>query len=114
MPPGTSSYAHSNAPASEAALSVRFALGDALTRVPFLTFFPAVLFAAFGGLWPGILATALSALFSAYYLIEPVDTFSIGATFDWIGLAFFLIVCGTITVRVHPLSRASSQSVLAT
>jgi K+-sensing histidine kinase KdpD len=35
-------------------------LGD---RVLYMTFFPAVLLAAyFGGFWPGLLATALSAL----------------------------------------------------
>jgi signal transduction histidine kinase len=55
----------------------------------------------------------LSAVLSSYYLIEPPETFALGGTSDWIGLAFFLIVAGTITVLVDALSRASSQSLVA-
>jgi PAS domain-containing protein len=56
-----------------AGLALRFALGDVLgATVPYITFFPAVMLAAwFGGFGPGILATALSLIAAFYFAIEP-------------------------------------------
>src|ERR1700730_15139238 len=63
--------------ATAACLLIRWAfrplLGDA---VPPLTFFPAVMIAAyFGGLWPGLLATILSAAAANYFVIGEVRSF---------------------------------------
>jgi len=47
-----------------AALLFRYALGSWLgPNVPYLQFFPAILIAAwYGGLWPGVVATATASL----------------------------------------------------
>src|SRR5436309_10604072 len=48
-------------------------LGDA---VPHMTFFPAVMIAAyFGGFWPGMLATFLSAVAANYFLTQQLSSF---------------------------------------
>ena len=46
---------------------------------PFLLFFVAVMGAAiFGGLGPGLLATALTGLFNCYFFMRPYGRFEIG------------------------------------
>ena len=41
-------------------------------RATYVTFFPAVIVVAlYGGLWPGLVATALSAALADYFWIEP-------------------------------------------
>ena len=59
--------------AAAAALLVRSILRDVFgPRVPFLQFYPAVVVASwYGGLGPGLVATGLSALASAYLLLPP-------------------------------------------
>jgi two-component system cell cycle sensor histidine kinase/response regulator CckA len=45
---------------------------------PFLFFYPAVIFSAwFGGLRPGLLATAICSLAANYFLLQPVDRLSL-------------------------------------
>jgi signal transduction histidine kinase len=57
------------------------------SNFPFLLL--AVTIAAwYGGLGPGIFATALGALLASFFIIEPVLTFILTAT-DWISLALF-------------------------
>jgi PAS domain S-box-containing protein len=57
---------------------------------PFVTFYPAVMVAALlAGFWPGLLATALSALLVDYWIIPPHGSFAITRTSDVIVLAFF-------------------------
>ena len=60
-----------------AGLGFRFVLAGALDyRVRYITFFPAIMFAAwFGGLGPGILATALSLAAAFYFVVEPLSRF---------------------------------------
>ncbi len=54
------------------ALWVRFALGSALNGYPLITWFPAVLLAAFlGGFWPGVTASVLGGFLAHRYLIAP-------------------------------------------
>src|SRR3954453_21037665 len=52
---------------------LRLALfGFVADRSPFITFFPAIILGAYlGGLWPGLLATLLSAVAVDYFLLEP-------------------------------------------
>jgi PAS domain S-box-containing protein len=60
--------------------------------LPFLTFFPAVIVAAlYGGLGPGLLATALAAL-AACYWFQPVDSPRVATPTDVVGLALFAAV----------------------
>ncbi len=57
---------------------------------PFITFFPAVMLAALlYGLWPGLLATALSALLVGWWLMPPVGRFAIARTSDVVALTIF-------------------------
>ncbi|HEX9330031.1 MAG TPA: DUF4118 domain-containing protein, partial [Reyranella sp.] len=55
------------------AVLVRWAVVDVVgPRVPFITFFPAIILAALlGGLWPGILATVVSTAAAWYLFIPP-------------------------------------------
>src|SRR6266542_2163530 len=67
-------------------------LGDA---VPHMTFFPAVMIAAyFGGFWPGLLATVLSAAL-ANYLIPQFSSSQVRGVNDVAALILFVLV-GTI------------------
>src|SRR6266478_4664941 len=68
-------------------------LGDA---VPHMTFFPAVMIAAyFGGFRPGLLATLLSAVAANYFLTEQLRSFHVVNTRDVLALILFVLV-GTI------------------
>lgn len=60
---------------------------------PFLFFMPAVMFAAwYGGLGPGIVATAVGAVLANYFLIPPVGTFALG--FDELSRVALFIAVG--------------------
>ena len=69
----------------------RFGLRDIFgSGVPYLTFYPAVMLTAFlCGFGPGLLATALSALYVAIWILPPIGQLAISATADSIGLAVF-------------------------
>ena len=56
-----------------AALLFRYLVRDSLgLKVPYLQFYPAIIVAAwYGGLGPGVLATALSALAAMYFFLPP-------------------------------------------
>ena len=60
-------------------LLFRYTLRDAFgVKVPYLQFYPAIIFSAWhGGLWPGLLATGLSALGAMYFFLPPAG-FAVG------------------------------------
>ena len=91
-----------------AATAVRVAfLGDLGSRVPFVTFFPAVIVAAlYGGFAAGLLATILSACSAAYFWIAPAGTFRIEQPADWLSLAVFLGSCVVISGTCQVMHRA--------
>jgi len=61
-----------------------------LTLLPFIFFYPVVMFVALlAGLWPGLLATLVSALLADYWIIPPTWSFGIANTSDVIALSFF-------------------------
>src|SRR5438270_4548187 len=65
-------------------------LGDA---VPHMTFFPAVMIAAyFGGLWPGLLATCLSAFAANFFLSEQLPSLHVKSVNDVVALILFVLV----------------------
>ena len=72
------------------ALIVRYALRDVLgLKVPFLQFYPTIILAAwYGGFGPAIVATALSALASMYFLLPPAG-FPVSDHADQLALAVF-------------------------
>ena len=76
---------------SGAALLVRLGLTGAIgPGLPtYLFFYPAVMLSAtLYGLGPGLLATAVSALFAVYFILPP-DGFAVGSAVDLLGLVIF-------------------------
>lgn len=58
------------------------------TLMPFITYVPFILLsAAFGGLGPGLLTTALCASESIYFATEPVGSFHVADPRHWLGIA---------------------------
>src|SRR5262245_22403337 len=66
-------------------------IGD--NAVPFITFFPAVLFTVwYGGFRAGALSILASALAADYYFVSPVHSFAISNPADQISLLVFVVV----------------------
>src|SRR5438105_2783811 len=64
-------------------------LGDA---VPHMSFFPAVMVAAyFGGFWPGLLATLLSAVAANYFFTGQLRSLQVTSVNDVAALALFVL-----------------------
>ena len=79
-------------------------------RLAYLTFYPAVMLAAlFGGLGPGLLATALSALLVAIWR-EPLGHPLIYDLTGWVGLAAFFVSGSLISVICEALRHARRQA----
>ena len=93
------------------AFTARFLLESALGEVaPLLIFTLSVTVAAwYGGLRPGLLATALSALLGAYFFIEPLYSFRIN-TAERIEVVVFLGI--GISISVLSQARLSAQAKL--
>ena len=75
-----------------AAMLVRWPLWPVLHGdLAFLFLWPVVILCAwYGGLGPGLLATALSALSAAFFLLEPRSSFAVASPADLVGLAVFV------------------------
>ena len=85
----------------------RWAIGAyVLDRIPFTTYYPAILIAALiGGLWQGVLATILSGLAAWFFFMPPRFEFSI----DWargVALFTFLFVALLLVALVTALNLA--------
>ena len=93
-----------------ATVAIRIIFLSALgMKAPFVTFFPAVTFAAiYGGLRAGLLATALSAIFAAYFWIEP-EGFAIKQLSDWLGMMIFLLSGTMISAVSEAMLRARAS-----
>jgi two-component system, sensor histidine kinase and response regulator len=82
-------------------------LGD---NVPHMTFFPAVMIAAyFGGFWPGLLATILSALAANYFLTKQLATFHVTGSNDVAAVILFVLVGTIISGLCESLHRAQRR-----
>jgi PAS domain S-box-containing protein len=78
--------------------------------VPYLQFFPAILVAAwYGGLGPGLLATALSAI-AAMYIVLPPPGLAVGGMSDVMSLGFFVAIGLGISWLNHQLRTAAVLS----
>ncbi len=99
-------------------LSFLSALGE---EAPFVTFYPAVMFASlYGGLRAGLLATALSAILADYFWIGPPGQLAIGQPSDWLAIMVFLLsgamiawVSDAMYLARERASAAEAQAVLA-
>lgn len=79
------------------------------TGFPFLTFFLAVILAAWrGGLGPGLLASVLSTLAADLLLIEPIYEFHLAAGYYWVSLAVFVVEAVSITIITERMRQAQS------
>src|SRR5262249_56909475 len=84
-------------------------LGDA---VPHMTFFPAVMIAAyFGGFWPGLLATFLSAVAANYFLTQQLSSFHVRSVNDIAALILFVLVGTILSGLSEALHRARRRLV---
>lgn len=90
---------------------LRYLLHDVLgPNVPFITFFPAVMFAALiGGLGPGIVAVVLCTLVSVI-VFEPVGSVQIRRPQDQLGLLLFVLVGIAIAALAEAQRRARSRA----
>jgi PAS domain S-box-containing protein len=80
------------------------------SRLPFLTFFPAVMVAAwYGGLRPGLVATGLATVASLLFF-EPVGAFSIWSWQGTISLALFVAVNVLVSVLNAQVYRARERA----
>ena len=82
------------------ALFLRLALTNRSITLPtYITFYPAVIFAALlGGIWAGLLATVLTALAVDYLLLPPIGHFSINSTSDIVSMFIFSLSGVSISV----------------
>ena len=82
------------------AFAIRYFIPAPLgTTFPYFAFFPAVLLSAlFGGLGPGLLASALAALAAVYFFIPPLYTLHIQNQADELGLIRFVVASVLVTL----------------
>lgn len=87
---------------------LRLALNDLLdSTVPYLTLFPAVMFAAwFGGLGPSILAAILSVIVASFFLIPPFYHSAVNSGWDVVRTFLFLVFSIFIGTLVDALKRS--------
>ena len=93
-----------------AAVLVRLALARWLDPVPFITFYPAIAASTLLCGWrQGALASALSAIASWYFFVEPKNSFAIGSSAAILWIAGFLLVVTLLVALVEGLVRAVLQ-----
>ncbi len=94
-------------------LLVRWPLWPVLEdSVPHMTFFPAVMIAAYvGGLWPGLLATILSAAAANFFITGQPSSFQVTTVKDLAALALFVLVGTIISGLCESLHRARRRIV---
>src|SRR5919199_6891014 len=81
-------------------------LGDELA---FLFLWPVVMFCAwYGGLGPGLLASFLSALAAAYFLLEPRSSFAVAKPADLVGMAVFVSMSVLVSFLSEKLHRGKA------
>jgi PAS domain S-box-containing protein len=94
-----------------AAFLIRWALTPVLgDTVPYIQCFPAVMVSAwYGGLGPGLAATALGALIAVFFLVPPHFSLVINQAADAAGLILFLLV-GTVISTLNEGLRRSRET----
>jgi PAS domain S-box-containing protein len=92
---------------------LRLALDPYLTwKAPFVFFIIAILLSArYGGLGPGLTATALSVLVGEYFFVEPRFSFRMESLSDTVNLGLFAVVGIAISVICDQLRTALARSI---
>jgi PAS domain S-box-containing protein len=85
--------------------------GGDLDSSPFIMFFAAVIVAAWlGGLWPGLLATALSAGLGSYFFLFPQDSLQVATPAQGLRLALFALGGALISALVEMMHSARRRA----
>lgn len=93
-----------------AAFVARYYFTDAMTGLPFVTFFLAVLVTSFVGGWvPATAVAAASLAAAAYYFLPPFGQWKFSWPNDAVALGFFVLVAGSQIALVHRLTRALAR-----
>src|SRR6187399_1488539 len=103
--------------ASIGAVGIAFAFRRALTplsgsgELPFICFYPALVFAAwFGRLYPGLLALGLSAAAADWFFINPIHELGIVKPFHMISLAVFIGSGACLILAIEAMHRANDRA----
>jgi len=94
-----------------AALLFRYVFWELLgLKVPFLQFYPAIIFAAwYSGLGPGLLTTTLSAVVAMYLLLPPLGSVAVSESADQLALGVF-VATGVVSSWVSHRLRVAQQA----
>jgi PAS domain S-box-containing protein len=80
-------------------------------KFPYITLFPAIMLSAWlGGLWPGIVTTALAATAAEYFWIEPTDSWAVSEKGDLLGVLVFIVV-GVVISALNEAWRRGAAAV---
>jgi PAS domain S-box-containing protein len=92
--------------------AIRFALASVLGEgVPFIFYYPTVVLCAwYGGLWPGLLSTALAGVISRYVFIPPENSFSVLQPATYAQLTIFWLAGCLISFLAESLHRARRKA----
>ncbi|MDR3641447.1 MAG: PAS domain S-box protein [Humidesulfovibrio sp.] len=98
-----------------ATLGLRMSVAEDFGNRPLLIFFmlPIIFCSLTGGLWPGLLATAISALGIDYLAVPPVDSLGISAGYDlaqWLVLVGSGVLVSVMSDRLLSMSRWLKES----
>ncbi len=96
-----------------AALLVRFAAGQHLAGAPFITFVPAILLTSIaGGIAPGLLCTAASALLGNYFFINPSNIFLLWSK-GWVAVLAFCVFSSIFVILLNTTMVANFRLIRA-
>ena len=86
--------------AAVVAILLRLALDPVWgSKLPYITFFPAIMLSAWvGGLWPGTITTMIAGVAVVYFWIEPIRSWAVADPNEFVGLLVFAGVGVTISV----------------
>ncbi len=88
-------------------LWVRLLIGARIDGPALIVFtIPIIISAYWGGLWPGLLATASAFLAASYYLLPPLNSFVVASTTERWQQAILVIAGGLISAICEALHRA--------
>ncbi len=88
-------------------LGVRYALGEAAYKFPFVLFLPAVVVTTFvGGLRPGVVAAVLGGLAADLTLIAPSGSIWPAWPDGWLALFFYTLTVSIDVALIHGMTRA--------
>ena len=92
-------------------LLLSFLLADGASSYPFMVFFAAIMVGAyFGGLRPGLLATALSTVLAWYFFISPQYSFQLVGIGQGLRLVLFALEGAVISLLVGALHSARRRA----